>query len=85
MNDLMDRLDERLFELGGEMEYALVEFRKMVGPYGVVAWRREKAPFPKKPYATHRVYFREDEVILESGNYELDYDEAIADAKARMR
>lgn len=89
MNDLMYALDERLFELGGKMEYARIDFRPGVGPEGTVAWYRTTTPTGRH-YVSHRVYFRgegdETTASLEGGRYDFETaEEAIDDAKERAR
>lgn len=85
MDNLMDALDERLFELGGKMTECLIRFHPGVGPEGVVAWERLDPPLgPERAWATHRVYFRDDRAILESGRYDRTKSEALDDMRARF-
>jgi len=52
----------------------------------IVAYLRERPPFPERAYATHIEVFSDDgEMYRVNGHYDLTLEDAIKDAKTRYK
>ena len=52
----------------------------------IVAYHRERPPFPERAYATHMEVFPDDgEMYRIGGHYDLTLEDAIKDAKTRYK